>query len=255
MKKEKVMYKSLFLRGEDLKKGLLTAKGAPMGFNPVDSDIPWINADRLYALWNIGYCLGKMTTEEFTGKIMVGFKLEKTNNIVLQMFPQGFTISISDGSGVINGGVELLELKNGLRVIWQKTLTCLMVDSFINKTYEQARSFGEITNNVLHFEEDSIVEAEELMNVDALFSICGIVGPFYLEAEDEKIFENFDKPELLCSITTDFCKFVCLKVEKTEYEKEINLQIQRFKEEGINVDTLNDFDWQMILNVREKIQL
>lgn len=250
---QKKIRKSSFLRGDELIQGLYTAKGSPIGFTPINNDIPWLNADRMFALWSIGYCLGTMKHEAFTGKVMVGFKLNKTNNLVLQLFSKGFTVSVLDGTKTINGGIEFIELKNGLRIIWQKTLTCLMIESFIHETYELAKYAGSMKSNVLYFKEDGIIEETELISVDEVFSMCAMSGPYNTEADDNVMLSLFDAPEKLAVITTEIGKFIVLKSEKTDNEKKINDKLKKIKDAGIDIHDLDEISTEEILELRNRV--
>lgn len=251
MTTNKIIKKSSFLRGNELRKGLVTGKGSPVGFMSIDPETPqWINADRLFSLWNIGYNLGRFKSESFTGKSQIFFKLSKTNNIALQLDTNGFVVCVSHGTGLIEGGVFLLELKNGLRVIWHKELTCLAIDDFIFETYAIASKAGEMLNGRLKFTEDTAVQEEQLLDVDELFSMCSLAGPFH-ECEDEEVLRCFDKPELLSIISTEIGKFAVLKTGKNEEETRIISRLEELKQQGVDLQNIGELDIDEITKLRE----
>lgn len=250
MKKDTIK-KSSFLRGEELVQGLTTPQGSPIGFTPINTAAEWINTDRIYSLWNIAYNLGKFYAESFTNKPLIGFKLSKTNPIALELFPQGFTVAVGKGTGLIEGGIEFIELKNGLKIIWHKELTCMAVDSFITETYKMAKEFGEMENGKLKFTEAFCKYTTPLLSVEEIFSTCFAAGPFPNEVKDEEILQSFDKPEMLTIINGPFGKLVVLSTRKTDTEKEIVTHLEKLKALGIDINNIGDLDEEEIIRIRE----
>lgn len=251
METQKIIKKSSFLRVNELTKGLVTAKGSPVGFMLIDSEIPqWINADRIYSLWDIAYKLGKFYSEGITNNPFIGFKLSKRNPIAIEVFPHGFTVAIGKGNGLIEAGVLLIELRNGLRVIWHNELTCIGVDDFIFETYSVASKAGEMLNGRLKFTEETAVKEEQLLNVDELFSMCSLAGPFH-ECDDEEVLRCFDKPQLLDVITTEIGKFAVLKEHKNEKETQIVARLEKLKHRGVDLQKIGELDLDEITKLHE----
>jgi len=113
--------------------GLFTPKGAPTAFFPEkqEAETKWIDADRIYRLWEIAYCWGgflplfEPPVVAYTDKY-VGIYLSSS----------AMTIQL------LGKEPEFHEFKlvNGLDVQWDKSLTLLMVENWIFETYQLARS-------------------------------------------------------------------------------------------------------------------
>lgn len=247
-----IIYKSIFLRGGELKQGLLTAKESPIGFTPINSPEEWINTDRIYALWNIGYNLGYFGQEPVTGNLQIFFRLPKSR-LALQLSSHGFMAGVGNGTGTLSG-VRLIELKNGLHVIWHNELTCLRVDEWIYAAKAIARKHGKMMGGQIQFiEEAAEVIAEKLLNTDELFAVCSVAGPYDLQAKDEEIVKGFDKPELLTVISTEIGKFVTLTVRKESEESLINSRLAILKEQDIDINKLGEMQIADLIKLREKI--
>ena len=250
MNKKIEIRKSIFLRGKELMKGLITPQGSPFGFMPVSKDTEeWINTDRIYSLWKIGYCLGSFGKEALSGQTQVFFSLSKKHKLLIQLSSNGFMVCEKDGTNFVNGGVDLIELKNGLNVIWHRKLTCIGVDTFIAQVHSFLRDNQLLINGQIPFEEDVTIVEKCLLNVDEIFSISNMVGPYDTEASDEDILSLFDKPDLLSVVTTEWVKFVVLSSDKEKKSQELNSRIDELKKQGIDLSNIDEINLEKIFDL------
>ena len=248
----KEIKKSEFLNGTELQKGKKTQQKSPIGFTPKDNNgIGWLTCDILYSLWRIGYCLGSFATE-LSGSLLVTVK---HNDIALDMYKTGFVIHVPNGTGLIEGGIYLIELQNGLNIMLHKKVTNKGIEKFINEVHQMAEDYGEYKEGELLFKESTAIIkiVPTLHSVDEMFSLASLVGPIMSDVTEEDVLSTFDAPERLSFITNDLGKFLVLTEQKEEQETLLLQRIKDLKTAGVDISNIENLDWEEILSIRESL--
>ncbi|MDP1884277.1 MAG: hypothetical protein Q8L10_02815 [Candidatus Moranbacteria bacterium] len=231
------MFKEKFARfGEDKDGFSIIERGAFMGLPKGLLEA----GDVLWQLWDIGVKFGQ------EGNNGIWFKAEP---LILELYDfrnirnggLGFTVGRKNGIGII-ARIQIFELRNGMRVIWDTELSVSEIQLIIKAVDAYADSQGLIKNGIRLMDD---AESFKIKNVEKVFAKK---DSFFLVMADDldEIIQRFDRPELLSVIEVGMIfQIICLTSEKEDVKKEVKRILERIERDlGIFPKKIGDISAQ-----------
>jgi hypothetical protein len=165
----------------------------------------------------------------------------------------GFVVAKARESSLMNEGVYLFELRNGMYVIWDKGFSISDAQNTIKEIDEFAVSEGDKVNDkrIALFEDEQATDSK--FSVVDIFREKDAVMPIFPDMDPQQVLNDFDHPELLDIIEIGDLKSICLKSEKKKILKDRAAKIRKLKGMGITVEDIAKMSAKEILTLREKL--
>lgn len=210
-----------------------------------------VTGEMLWNLWDIGSKFGQES-----GKGL-GFKAAP---LVLELNDfrnngeggsAGMTVAKARGTGLLNEGIFIFELENGIRVIWDKGLSAESVKSSIAEIDEFSIAEGFMKDGIRI--NIGMPPASGKMMVEQIFSKKGAVM-MVMPGHLEEALNDFDHPEMLAVINMGALQILCLTCEADEIVADMEAKHRRLEEIGVNLENVANMSAEEIIAIREKLK-
>ncbi len=235
------------------KNGFLKLGEKVEGFKVVNPDRApvGLTAMVLWDLWDMGVKFGQFTLKG------IGFK---TCGLFLEAYKfdhkgghNGFTVCKVRESGVMEEGVYIFELQNGMNVLWDKGFSVADVQEIIKLDDEASAEKGEkIGGSRIILLEPKGAKPKK-MSVERTFRGTNAVMPIMPDLDINGVLSDFDHPELLDFIPIGPIKLLCLKSEKEALVADQERKVRILEGMGLNLQDIEKLSIDDIVGLKQLI--
>ena len=209
-----------------------------------------VSGEMLWNLWDIGSKFG-----QGSGKGL-GFK---STPLVLELNDfrnngmggsAGLTVAKARDTGIMDEGVFIFELENGVRVIWDKGLSVESVNASIVEIDEFAMA-ADLMKDGMRIDMGRPATSGKMM-VEQIFSRKNNVMMVQPGRLDEAL-SDFDHPELLAVIDTGAFQLLCLASELDEIVADMTEKYKKLQAMGVDLTDVANMSVEELMEIRGKL--